>query len=1413
MKRACWLFLALWALAMPARGEVVVTMSSNSYACANDTFTIRLADNAITRPATNCGGVTYLESDLRAGLEPGRTYTVTAEGAICSAHLFFAVPGCYKFFINGVEGYAIHEGTTNSPPGSTAGSWQVEVRHERLLSIDFDVPKVDDRFVLAADGVSVAHPSIKSVSGSTALVAPLTWSIVSEDKLDCQIDATNGTVRAGEREGTLLIKVIDSSVPPCQVLEELDLRKCVSCEGESCTIGSVSAELGSVAVRVNLGRGFRGEFVGALGIYSTNPAANFGASSLLRYPFRRNGVEPITNAAGVLQQVRVPQGLVVVQPGGASSYSLLFYRPEHVLLKVNGLYQLTGDPPFASVSLSVPVANSLLVASSVGQPWLYRALAGSEWTLTSGLESVLSTNGVKIEKLKTVWSGAGNSFRTVTRTIMNGQGQTNTVSSRAYRKFTWGEPLEEEVLGVGATALTNRYLYSTDGRRLETTLADGGWSIEFFDTRGRVTERYSAFADQTATTNKLLCRFTESIYATSVVPGSGDLGRISTNTPRRVTEFLLGTEVARRYEVFRQVGQRDEHLSIVCLASNAAWNHSSNLVTTRVAHHGGEFHGTLLKTILPDGTIETYEYAANRLLQTLARGQPQFTGSDVVSDGARVVTELTPVGALLTRTNFDVVSSAITGQEIFSEHDDYGRPRQVTYLDGTSTYTEFGCCGPTLEVDRDGATTTYTYDALRRRHTESMHGLVYRVTNDAADRVLARLRQGTDGTLHTNASHAYDWAGRLTNSWNALGQPARFHETNAPGRRVTTTYADGGARVEEFYRDGQPKRETGTATFPRRFEYGVTNGSANGVNCALSWRKEIKLTDTGADTPEWILTLADPAGREVKTLYAAPPGQPVPASEWVFNAQGQLSKEIDPDGVTTLHLYNARGEPRYRVLDANRNGAIDWSATNGEQIVETLLSVTAGPGETVRRAQTSVTAQDGSPTLTTVAATETSLDGLRVWQTLHGQTTYAQTTYAGNVRTVLVVAPDGTTTTSTYVDGRLASVQTHHPVLNETLRALDYTYDAHGRLAGIFDHRTGLTTNVFDAADQRVSVTLPASNVGEAPLTTSFQYDPVGRESHVFLPDGGVVARSYYSNGLPRLEQGARVYPSEQRYDAQGRLSALLTWTNFATLSGAATNQWHYDAYRGWLTNRVFAGSNGVFYSYTNSGRLALRRWARGLETRYGYDALGQPSVANHSDATPDVFFTRDRLGRPRRLEERGPTLTNVTLLTNHLAGHLLSEARAGVLVTNGYDARFRRTRWRLSTSLWNDSITYGYDDASRLRGVTNSGYAAEYIYQAGSSLVAQTLGWDLNAAGGPAARLITEPVRDALDRLTSLPHRLGSSAIAASYAPAYNAAGQRTAVTNADGSRWDYSYDALGQVTAGHRRQAGGAAYLGQQI
>jgi YD repeat-containing protein len=46
-----------------------------------------------------------------------------------------------------------------------------------------------------------------------------------------------------------------------------------------------------------------------------------------------------------------------------------------------------------------------------------------------------------------------------------------------------------------------------------------------------------------------------------------------------------------------------------------------------------------------------------------------------------------------------------------------------------------------------------------------------------------------------------------------------------------------------------------------------------------------------------------------------------------------------------------------------------------------------------------------------------------------------------------------------------------------------------------------------------------------------------------------------------------------------------------------------------------------------------------------------------------------------------------------------------------------------------------------------------------------------------------------------------------------YNPANQRSGVTNADGSRWIYSYDSLGQVTSGKKYFSDGTPAAGQQF
>ena len=59
----------------------------------------------------------------------------------------------------------------------------------------------------------------------------------------------------------------------------------------------------------------------------------------------------------------------------------------------------------------------------------------------------------------------------------------------------------------------------------------------------------------------------------------------------------------------------------------------------------------------------------------------------------------------------------------------------------------------------------------------------------------------------------------------------------------------------------------------------------------------------------------------------------------------------------------------------------------------------------------------------------------------------------------------------------------------------------------------------------------------------------------------------------------------------------------------------------------------------------------------------------------------------------------------------------------------------------------------------------------------------------------------DYLNRLTSTSSATNGQSIAfSSFNYAYNFANQRTAVTNADSSRWVYAYDSLGQVTSGKK-------------
>ena len=159
--------------------------------------------------------------------------------------------------------------------------------------------------------------------------------------------------------------------------------------------------------------------------------------------------------------------------------------------------------------------------------------------------------------------------------------------------------------------------------------------------------------------------------------------------------------------------------------------------------------------------------------------------------------------------------------------------------------------------------------------------------------------------------------------------------------------------------------------------------------------------------------------------------------------------------------------------------------------------------------------------------------------------------------------------------------------------------------------------------------------------------------------------------------------------------------------------------------------------------KLETRTWARQdngqpLTTTYGYDpATGELTLIDYSDATADISFTYDRLGRQREiidgagtrtfgynaaLQPETETLTGLydaVLTRTYDSAGLIGRSSgftlgAGYSVTYGYDTtgRFNTVAWNAGSS--SDTATYTYvPDSELLQGYsTASGMQTTYGYE-----------------------------------------------------------------------------------------------------
>lgn len=1175
----------------------------------------------------------------------------------------------------------------------------------------------------------------------------------------------------------------------------------------------------SVHVHLSLGRGPGGRSAGriALEADAITPELYTPGALAVAVPYG-GGTSVVRDAAGRPRQVRAPAAFVDIVVTGEAAYEVRFYPSADA-----------GDPD-PTTGLSTPA----------GTPYLVYRIENPEAVAASGR---LRVSRIKDEKIRVSEFGqdeetgswafsTGNGLRSETVDVLDlGDSRIETVAvagpdgnlvstqEREIRRFAWGEETVREVRDpAGAALATVTSFVDVPGepgyglmRRRD--FEDGSYEEWAYDYEDRPVEYTRPSTD--GGVRRTAYEYDE----LADTDGDGAPEQLTTTV-----ESIGDTEVARmqvvRWSQRVTLGQEVfvRRSGIRCATPGAGWDADGNLMTEVLFYGAGPWSGQTRRRQLPDGTVELVEHrldADGRQTTVTSAGAPNAAGDAVVA-GTRTTTVTDPTGRIVGESVVDVASGREVSGWQATEFDFLGRPVRLEYADGSFVTREYSCCGLSREVDRTGLVTTHRYDDLGRQVETARDGLTWRTELDADGRITARVRRGTDGSEIRVEARRYDLAGRLVEERDAMDRVTMHQEALQPvpdiARRHTTTAPDGGTRIEDFNVDGSVAAIAGTAAAPRIFRYGVEGGG----EFVQEFRSAERVDEPGFGGPlptEWTRTCRDFLGRPWKVEFADG------AAEFShYDARGQLVRQVDADGVTVLYAYNNLGVRETTAIDLNGNGQIDENGP--DRILRVVTSVGERDGRTVERSETQVWTTEGSATPETIGRAERSMDGTFSRIERNGLTTTETTAYDGNGgRTVTVVGPVGVRETRTFAADRLRTMAVTAPDLGE-IEAQTLAYDAHRRLAAVTDAQ-GNTTTFSRLADGQVETVvspdpdLDRTGDGYDPLETTFFYDAAGRLKIIRHPDGGEVQTTYWPTGAVRRTWGARTYPVEYAYDAQGRLQSLVTWQDFASDAGRAETIWEYNPLRGWLVGKTYADGTGPTYAYQPSGRLRSRTWARtpAVTTTYRYNDAGDLAGTEYSDATPAVTVDHDRQGRPREVTDGA----GQRRFEYDAFGQIRSELPTagplqGWMVERGFDdlARLERLTLRDAGSAASAPVhesRMSYDAASRLERVTAGASLATYGYRAG--LRPPTA---LAYAHAGEARLNVRREYDRLNRLVSISHvwaGAGEGALA-SHTYTHGATGERIAVHREDGAAWGYAYDDLGQVVSAVRSLASGAGQLG---